>query len=115
MNHTDLQGSARHIHQAQAACRATDVVGRCRDRIRGRGAMVAPRSVAGGALEGGSSRGQAQLSAEEAPDDSAPRPDANRALPPAPAARKGEDGKGRSGPPVSLSSGPTYPRPPAAR
>lgn len=77
--------------------------------------MVAPRSVAGGALEGGISRGRDQLSAEEAPDDSATRENGKRSLPPAPAARKGEDGKGRSGPPVNISSAPTPPHPPAAR
>src|SRR5690606_1029628 len=81
----------------------------------GRGALVAPRSVAGGALEGGTPQGRAQLRAEEVPRrfHDATRRQAR----PSPGARspKGEDGKGRSGPPVNISSGPAPPHPPAVR
>src|SRR5690606_33678099 len=60
----------------------------------GRGAMVAPRSVAGSTQEGGTHRGRAQHSAEELPDDSTTRTDER--LRPSPGARS-PIGRGRQG------------------
>lgn len=56
--------------------------------------MVAPRSVAGSTLEGGTPRRRAQLSAENTPDGSAPRTNAHCALPPAPAQPEGRRRQG---------------------